>query len=108
MQHSFDDFCIEVADGQLGLKRDDGNRVGAGEHKTPIAERGDVGMVGEHLGKAASFQYLEILSGADDFSVGQDVGLVGKYRLSDGQIEGVSWFTDPFLSSLILRCVFTG
>ena len=44
----------------------------------------------------------EPLPGADDFSVGQDVGLVGKYRLSDGQIEGVSWFTDPFLGQATL------
>ena len=34
------------------------------------------------------------LPGADDFG---NEGLIGKYRLSDGQIEGVSWFTDPFL-----------
>jgi len=36
----------------------------------------------------------EALPGADNFG---DGGLIGKYRLSDGQIEGVSWFTDPFL-----------
>ncbi|NBC05793.1 MAG: hypothetical protein GVY26_01210 [Bacteroidetes bacterium] len=34
------------------------------------------------------------LPGADNFG---NEGLIGKYRLSDGQIEGVSWFTDPFL-----------
>lgn len=34
------------------------------------------------------------LPGTDNFG---NEGLIGKYRLSDGQIEGVSWFTDPFL-----------
>ena len=53
VQHGLDDFRIEVADGQLGLKRGDGNRVGAGEHKAPIAERGDVGVVGEDMRKTA-------------------------------------------------------
>ena len=37
------------------------------------------------------------LPGADNFDPEGNEGLIGKYRLSDGQIEGVSWFTDPFL-----------
>lgn len=37
------------------------------------------------------------LFGVDNFDLEGNEGLIGKYQLLDGQIEGVFWFIDFFL-----------